>query len=588
MANYQLLKADIDAKVYENAYREITGEKLNSVLNAMVTTLGAEYQFAGVATTDTNPGTPDAKVFYIANGKGTYANFGNIEVTEDEVVVLTWDSSWHKVATGIASNEKLSELEKEIDNIPIEKGTGENSIIQSSRNGAENKSISENSVALGSLNIAGTKAYKWSAINFDTKTIILVDTPSGISTGDRLSIINKNRYYDCCEVVSVSGKNIVVDSLPFTAILDDSGEDAQTIFVVSKPDVGNVDAGQCAFAEGCNTMATQMFSHAEGYGTKAIGKYSHTEGKQNEAHYCAHAEGSNNKSTGNTSHTEGTDNIASNSNAHAEGRYTTASGYASHAEGYGENVNNRTVASGDASHAEGRFTTASGKWSHAEGEKTKAIGLAAHAEGLQTTAEGQASHAEGRYTYAKGVQSHAEGYGKQDGSTGAFGAYSHSEGQYTTASGNKSHAEGTETNASADSAHAEGLRTTAGGMYSHAEGVGTQTKNNGEHAEGRFNKSNSVAPNEGSNPKNTLHSVGMGTSNTARKNAHEIMQDGKHYIFGIGGYDGTNSQTIGVKSVQQVINALKAENTELTDTVTVLGSRIAELENIISQITTKE
>ena len=110
MANYQLLKADIDAKVYENAYREITGENLNSVLNAMVTTLGAEYQFAGAATIDTNPGTPDAKVFYIANGKGTYTNFGGIEVTEDDIVVLYWDSAWHKVSTGIASQEKLSEL----------------------------------------------------------------------------------------------------------------------------------------------------------------------------------------------------------------------------------------------------------------------------------------------------------------------------------------------------------------------------------------------------------------------------------------------------------------------------------------------
>ena len=112
MANYQLLKADIDAKVYENAYREITGEKLNSVLNAMVTILGAEYQFAGVATIDTNPGTPDAKVFYIANGKGTYTNFGGLEVTEDDVVVLYWDTAWHKVSTGIASQAKLSELEQ--------------------------------------------------------------------------------------------------------------------------------------------------------------------------------------------------------------------------------------------------------------------------------------------------------------------------------------------------------------------------------------------------------------------------------------------------------------------------------------------
>lgn len=115
MANYQLLKADIDAKVYENAKQKITGENLNAVLNAMVTTLGAEYQFAGVATIDTNPGTPDAKVFYIANGKGTYEKFGGINVTEDDVVVLYWDTAWHKVATGIASQAKLSELETEID-----------------------------------------------------------------------------------------------------------------------------------------------------------------------------------------------------------------------------------------------------------------------------------------------------------------------------------------------------------------------------------------------------------------------------------------------------------------------------------------
>ena len=117
MANYQLLKADIDAKVYQNGAQEITGANLNSVLNEMVTTLGAEYQFAGVATIDTNPGTPDAKVFYIANGKGTYTNFGGLEVTEDDVVVLYWDSSWHKVSTGIASQEKLTELEQEVNGI---------------------------------------------------------------------------------------------------------------------------------------------------------------------------------------------------------------------------------------------------------------------------------------------------------------------------------------------------------------------------------------------------------------------------------------------------------------------------------------
>ena len=113
MSNYNNLKTSIDANIKQNGNQEITGPILNSVLNQMVNILGTGYQFAGVATLDpaTNPGTPDAKVFYIANGKGTYTNFGGINVTEDEVVVLYWDSSWHKVSTGIASQEKLSELE---------------------------------------------------------------------------------------------------------------------------------------------------------------------------------------------------------------------------------------------------------------------------------------------------------------------------------------------------------------------------------------------------------------------------------------------------------------------------------------------
>ena len=102
MSNYNSLKTTIDANIKQNGRQEITGQILNSVLNAMVTTLGAGYQFAGVATIATNPGTPDAKVFYIANGKGTYTNFGGIEVTEDDVVVLYWDHAWDKEATGIA------------------------------------------------------------------------------------------------------------------------------------------------------------------------------------------------------------------------------------------------------------------------------------------------------------------------------------------------------------------------------------------------------------------------------------------------------------------------------------------------------
>ena len=71
----------------------------------------------------------------------------------------------------------------------------------------------------------------------------------------------------------------------------------------------------------------------------------------------------------------------------------------------------------------------------------------------------------------------------------------------------------------------------ASGEYSHAEGKGTITNNEAEHAEGKYNKSNI----------NTIHSVGIGTSDTDRKNAIEVVQNGDVYINGIGGYNGTNT-----------------------------------------------
>lgn len=74
----------------------------------------AGYLYVGIATPTTNPGTPDGPVFYIANGKGTYTNFGGINVTEDEVVILYYDTVWHKEATGIASNDKITELERKV------------------------------------------------------------------------------------------------------------------------------------------------------------------------------------------------------------------------------------------------------------------------------------------------------------------------------------------------------------------------------------------------------------------------------------------------------------------------------------------
>lgn len=90
--------------------------------------------------------------------------------------------------------------------------------------------------------------------------------------------------------------------------------------------------------------------------------------------------------------------------------------------------------------------------------------------------------------------------------------------------------------ASGDKSRAFGEGTEASGMYSSTDGYATEAKNDCEHAEGKYNKSNT-----GSTDANkTRSSVGVGTSQENRKNAVEVMADGKIFILGVGNYDGTN------------------------------------------------
>lgn len=102
------------------------------------------------------------------------------------------------------------------------------------------------------------------------------------------------------------------------------------------------------------------------------------------------------------------------------------------------------------------------------------------------------------------------------------------------ASGNYSHAEGENTQANGRSSHAEGSNTIAGCPHSHAEGI--------------YNVEDLYA----------IHSVGIGKSATARKDAHRITYDGKHYIPGIGGFDGTKAteDLNGEKDLATVINEM--------------------------------
>ncbi len=94
MSNYNNLISAIQSVIRANGNNEITGNILQSELISMVNTLGYGFQYMGVAQPSTNPGNPDAKVFYIAYVPGTYVNFGGITVTG--FCVLKYSSSWVK------------------------------------------------------------------------------------------------------------------------------------------------------------------------------------------------------------------------------------------------------------------------------------------------------------------------------------------------------------------------------------------------------------------------------------------------------------------------------------------------------------
>lgn len=116
MANYQTLKSAIQQVVKTNGNNEITGALLQQSLLAMINSLGAGFQFMGVATPAMNPGTLDQNAFYLATS-GTYTNFSNIVVNDDEIAILKYSGQWEKSSLPITNWHKDKTL-----NVTIQQG----------------------------------------------------------------------------------------------------------------------------------------------------------------------------------------------------------------------------------------------------------------------------------------------------------------------------------------------------------------------------------------------------------------------------------------------------------------------------------
>lgn len=111
MGNYEQLKQAVSNVIKSNGTQAITGQVLQNTLQTIINTIGGNMQFAGVANVNTNPGTPDQNLFWIASQSGTYVNFGNIVLNPGESAVLTWkNGAFAKAILGLATDERVEEL----------------------------------------------------------------------------------------------------------------------------------------------------------------------------------------------------------------------------------------------------------------------------------------------------------------------------------------------------------------------------------------------------------------------------------------------------------------------------------------------
>lgn len=116
MGGYTELKAAIAAVIKTNGNNEITGAILQNVLNTIVSTVGANRAFAGIADANTNPGTPDGNVFYVAYTAGNYVSFVSgstyITVSPGELAILyNSTADWGKYSIGLSANGVYSLLD---------------------------------------------------------------------------------------------------------------------------------------------------------------------------------------------------------------------------------------------------------------------------------------------------------------------------------------------------------------------------------------------------------------------------------------------------------------------------------------------
>lgn len=133
MGNYEELKAAVASVIKTNGNQEITGQVLQNTLTTLISQVGANATFAGIATPETAPGTPDQNVFYIAGQSGVYSNFDGYKLEDEIVLFVNKSQSWKHVLCNIYNKDKVKKnAANDISNIIDVIGTKTNVYVNKS------------------------------------------------------------------------------------------------------------------------------------------------------------------------------------------------------------------------------------------------------------------------------------------------------------------------------------------------------------------------------------------------------------------------------------------------------------------------
>ena len=190
MANWTNLISSINNAIRQNGNQEITGSILQNVLVNIVSSVGKNATFVDLATPTTAPGIPEGPVFYLATTKGTYSNFGNLEVNSGLTILRnTSDGSWEKIEVPILQSYHENGIEA------VSIGTRDkihlNCTSEDGKKVAEfYLSVSEATAILNLVNALGAASIKINGQNMS------ISAPNGVAIAtDALTLMDVARIY---------------------------------------------------------------------------------------------------------------------------------------------------------------------------------------------------------------------------------------------------------------------------------------------------------------------------------------------------------------------------------------------------------